>query len=275
MTLRSYKIPAYLFSTLCAVIFMYPLFFSVISSLKDNLEIYNNVFSLPEVWRWSNYKLAFVTAHIDKAVWNSFIYAIAGTLLTLVLGTMASFILTRISMRWNGALYIYFIMGLMIPVYSLVIPISRMIGSFNGFNNYFVMIVLYATFQLPLTIFLITGFMKGINKEIDESAVMDGCGPATLLFRILTPLSMPAISTAGILAFFDIYNDLIWNVIMVNDRSMFNISMALMSFVGERGSSQMGPTFAGIILTIIPTIAIYLLFQEKVESGLSAGAVKE
>ncbi|NEW06727.1 carbohydrate ABC transporter permease [Paenibacillus sp. SYP-B3998] len=275
MAIGSKKIPIYLFSLICAVIFIYPLIFTLISSLKDNNEIYNTVFSLPDVWRWSNYKLAFKTAHIDKAVLNSFIYAIAGTCLTLLMGTMASFILSRLSFKFNGALYIYFIMGLMIPVYSLVIPISRLIGSFNGFNNYFVMIVLYATFQLPLTIFLITGFLKGINKEIDESAIMDGCSMPTLLFRILAPLSMPAISTAGILAFFDIYNDLIWNVIMVNDRSMFNISMALMSFVGERGASQMGPTFAGIILTIIPTIIIYLLFQEKVESGLSAGAVKE
>lgn len=271
----SKKLPVYLFSLICAVIFMYPLIFSFISSLKDNNEIYNTVFSLPDIWRWGNYKLAFISAHINIAVWNSIIYAISGTILTLLLGTMASFILTRVSFKLNGALYIYFIMGLMIPVYSLVIPISRMIGSFNGFNNYFVMIILYATFNLPLTIFLITGFMRGINKEIDESAVMDGCSTPTLLFRILAPLSLPAISTAGILAFFDIYNDLIWNVILVNDRNMFNISMALMSFVGERGAQQMGPTFAGIILTIIPTVIIYLLFQEKVESGLSAGAVKE
>ncbi|OPA80801.1 hypothetical protein BVG16_00125 [Paenibacillus selenitireducens] len=275
MTIGSKKITVYVFSLICAAVFIYPLLFSVLSSFKDNNEIYNTVFSLPQVWLWNNYSLAFSTAHIDRAVLNSFFYAAGGTVLTLLLGTMTSFMLTRFSFKWNNTLYIYFIMGLMIPVYSLVIPISRMIGSINGFNNYLIMIILYATFGLPLTIFLITGFMKGINKEIDESAVMDGCGPFTLLFRILAPLTMPAISTAGILAFFDIYNDLIWNVIIISDRNMFNISMALMSFVGERGSSQMGPTFAGIILTIIPTIVIYLLFQEKVESGLSAGAVKE
>ncbi|MNH93566.1 Trehalose transport system permease protein SugB [compost metagenome] len=209
--------------------------------------------------------MAFSEAHIDHAVLNSFLYAIAGTCLTLVMGTMASYVLSRMNLKMNGFIYIYFILGLMIPVFSLIIPISRMIGSFNGFNNYFVMIVLYGTFELPLTIFLITGFMKGIHKEIDESAVMDGCGPFRFLFRILAPLAMPAISTAGILAFFSIYNDLMWNVILITDRDMYNISMALMSFVGERGAAQMGPTFASISLTIIPTVVVYLLFQEKVE----------
>lgn len=265
----------YIFSVFCSVVLIYPLVFTLISSFKDNKGIYGSeIFALPSVWLWSNYKMAFSEAHIDQAVLNSFLYAFAGTCLALFLGTMASFVLSRINLKMNGFVYIYFILGLMIPVFSLIIPISRMIASFNGFNNYFVMMVLYGTFELPLTIFLITGFMKGIHKEIDESAEMDGCGPFRLLFQILTPLAMPAISTAGILAFFSIYNDLMWNVILITNRDMYNISMALMSFVGERGSAQMGPTFASITLTIIPTVIVYLLFQEKVEGGLSSGAVK-
>lgn len=270
------KTPVYLFAAICAVVFIYPLIFTLLSAFKDNNEIYmNSIFSLPVEWRWSNFSLAFVDAKIGMSILNSFIYAIAGTLLTLLLATMASYVLARHPFKGSSFVYIYFIVGLMIPIFSLMIPISRLIGSFNGFNNYLVMIVLYGTFELPLAIFLITGFMKGINKEIDESAVMDGCGPARLLFQILTPLAMPAISTAGILAFFSIYNDLIWNVILVTDKEMFNISMALMAFIGERGASQMGPTFAGIMITIIPTVIVYLLFQERVESGLAAGAVKE
>ncbi|BBH23012.1 ABC transporter permease [Paenibacillus baekrokdamisoli] len=265
----------YVFSVICSVVLIYPLVFTLLSSFKDNTGIYSSkIFALPTIWLWSNYKMAFSEAHIDHAVLNSFLYAIAGTCVTLILGTMASYVLSRLNFKWNGFIYIYFILGLMIPVFSLIIPISRMIGSFSGFNNYLVMIILYGTFELPLTIFLITGYMKGIHKEIDESAVMDGCGPFRFLFRILAPLAMPAISTAGILAFFSIYNDLMWNVILITDRNMYNISMALMSFVGERGAAQMGPTFASISLTIIPTVVVYLLFQEKVEGGLSSGAVK-
>ncbi|MCD9022101.1 carbohydrate ABC transporter permease [Cohnella silvisoli] len=269
------RLGVYSFSAICSLVLIYPLVFSLLSSFKDNTGIYSSkIFALPDVWLWSNFKMAFTDAHIHYAVLNSFLYAIAGTVVTLFLGTMASYVLSRFNLKINGFVYIYFILGLMIPVFSLVIPISRMIGSISGFNNYFVMMVLYGVFELPLAIFLITGFMKGIHKEIDESALMDGCGPFRFLFQILAPLAMPAISTAGILAFFSIYNDLLWNVILITDRDMYNISMALMSFVGERGSAQMGPTFASIMLTIIPTVVVYLLFQEKVEGGLSSGAVK-
>ncbi len=271
------RLGVYGFAAICSAIFMYPLLFSLLSSFKNNTEIYggqSQIFALPKEWLWGNFTMAFKDAHIHSSVFTSFLYAAAGTAVALLLGTMASYVLARFTFKINGFLYIYFILGLMIPVFSLVIPISRMVGSIDGFNNYFVMVVLYGVFELPLTIFLITGFMKGIHKEIDESALMDGCGPLLFLFRILAPLAMPAISTAGILAFFNIYNDLLWNVILITDRDMYNISMALMSFVGERGSAQMGPTFASISLTIIPTVVVYLLFQEKVEGGLSAGAVK-
>ncbi|CAM3946494.1 carbohydrate ABC transporter permease [Paenibacillus alkaliterrae] len=276
MKLSPFRLLIYAFSVLCSLVFLYPLLFSFQNSLKDNTEIYSeNLFALPAQWLWSNYKRAIVEGHMDWAVLNSFLYAAAGTVLALILGLMASFVLSRIKFKFREAIYLYFITGLMIPVFSLMIPISRLIGTVNGFNNYVVLIVLYAVIELPFTIFLITGFMRGISKEIDESAVIDGCKPGTLLFRILLPLTMPAVSTAGILAFFSIYNDLIWNVLLISDRSLFNISIALMSFVGQYGSVQMGPTFASIMITIIPTIIVYLLFQEKVENGLSAGAVKE
>ncbi|MFD0714592.1 carbohydrate ABC transporter permease [Paenibacillus sp. GCM10027626] len=276
MTKSPFRIPVYIFAAFCSAVFLYPLLFSFQNSLKDNTEIYGDaVFSLPAGWLWSNYKQAIVDGNMLWAVLNSFFYAAAGTLLALLLALMASFVLSRISFKFREIVYVYFITGLMIPVFSLMIPISRMIGTVNGFNNYFALIVLYAVIELPFAIFLMTGFMRGISKEIDESAVIDGCKPRTLLFRILLPLTMPAVSTAGILAFFSIYNDLIWNVLLISDKNMYNISMALFSFVGQYGAVQMGPTFASIMITIVPTVIVYLLFQEKVENGLSAGAVKE
>jgi len=267
---------AYLIAIIGSAMFLYPLLFTFQASLKDNAEIYNDKpLALPTQWLWSNYSEAFRVGKIGWAVLNSALYAAAGTGLALLLGVMAAFVLSRLRFRFREPLYLYFTTGLMIPVFSLLIPISRLIGTIDGFNNFFVMVVLYAVFELPFTIFLVTGFMKGINRELDESALIDGCSPATLLFRILLPLAMPAVSTAGILAFFSIYNDLIWNVLLITKDNLFNISVALMAFIGEHGTTRMGPMFAGIFMTILPTIVVYLLFQEKVESGLSAGAVKE
>lgn len=267
---------SYAFAVFCSAMFLYPLLFTFQASLKDNTEIYNDKpFALPLHWIWSNYTDAMRDGGIGRAVLNSALYAACGTALALLLGVMAAFALSRFRFRLQNALYLYFTTGLMIPVFSLMIPISRMIATVDGFNKHWSLILLYGVFELPFTIFLIAGYMKGISRELDESAAVDGCPPAVLLFRILLPLAMPAVSTAGILAFFDIYNDLIWNVLLVSKDSMFNISVSLMSFIGEHGTARMGPMFAGIMITILPTIAVYLMFQERVESGLSAGAVKE
>ncbi len=264
----------YTFSVFASVILIYPLIFSVLSSFKDNNEIYGHIFSLPKVWRFENYKESFEIANMGLCITNSILYAVISTFLALILSSMVSFIISRYSFKLNNALYIYFTLGLMVPVYSLIIPISKMVSSIKGSNSYFVMIILYLTFQLPLSIFLITGYMRGISKEIDESAIIDGCSTFKLWYKIIIPLSMPAISTAGILGFLDIYNDLIWAVMFINKQTMYNISLGLFSFVGQMGSVKQGPTFASIILTIVPTIIIYLTFQEKVENGLTAGAVK-
>ncbi|WHY92571.1 carbohydrate ABC transporter permease [Neobacillus cucumis] len=272
--MKKSKIFIYSFSILCSIVFLYPLFFNFISSFKDNDGIYNEILALPSHWRFENFIVAFKSANIHIAILNSLIYATGGTFLALVLGLLSSYPLARLKFKLNTPIYLYFTLGLMIPVFSMLIPISRIITAINGFNNYIVMIILYAVFELPLTIFLITGYMKGIPRELDESAIMDGCGPFRLLFQILAPLTMPAISTSGILAFFSIYNDLVWNVLFINNHNMYNISMGLLTFVGKMGSSQMGPTFASIFITIIPTIIVYLFFQEKIEKGLGSGSVK-
>lgn len=268
------KISIYGFAILCSVVFLYPLFFNLISSFKDNEGIYNEILAMPSKWRFENFVAAFESAKIHISIINSLIYATFGTLLALILGLLASYPLARFNFKLNTPLYLYYTLGLMIPVFSMLIPISRIITAVNGFNNYFVMIILYAVFELPLTIFLITGYMKDLPKELDESAIMDGCGPYRLLFQILAPLTMPAISTAGILAFFSIYNDLVWNVLFITDHDMYNISMGLLTFVGKMGTSDMGPMFASIFITIIPTIIVYLFFQEKIEKGLGSGSVK-
>lgn len=268
------KIATYTYSIIASVILIYPLIFTIISSFKDNTEMYDNVFGLPNVWRFQNYVDAVKMANIGRCIFNSIYYGIVSTALALIISSMVAFVISRYKFKFNNALYLYFTLGLMVPVYSLIIPISRMIGAIKGSNSYTVMIILYLTFQLPMAIFLITGNMKGISREIDESAIMDGCGPFRLWYRIIVPLAMPAISTAGIMGFLDTYNDLIWAVVLINKQSMFNISLGLFSFVGQMGSVQQGPTFASIVLTVLPTVFIYLLFQEKVENGLSAGAVK-
>jgi len=133
--------------------------------------------------------------------------------------------------------------------------------------------LVYTAFQLPMSIFLITGYMRIIPKELTEAAIIDGCSMTSLLFRIFIPISAPGIATSGIIAFLFIYNELIFSVMFINERVKFTISLGMLYFVGDR-NTQMGPIFASIILAVLPMIIVYLLFQEKVQKGMIAGSVK-
>jgi raffinose/stachyose/melibiose transport system permease protein len=134
--------------------------------------------------------------------------------------------------------------------------------------------LIYVAFQLPLSVFIITGYMKGISRELDEAAEMDGCSPPRLFFRIILPISKPAIATSAIISFLFFYNELIFAVVFLSEKVKFTISLGMLQFVGYR-TVQMGPIFASIVVSIIPMITIYLLFQNQVQHGMVAGAVKE
>ncbi len=268
------SVSLYAFAIVWSIITLVPLIFVLISSVKRNEDIfYEKMFRLPSVLKFDNYAAAMTKANMGNALFNSLFITSVSTLLLIIIASMAAFVLSRYAFKWNNLVYFYFIIGFMIPIHSTIVPLLRLVSSFNGQNSYVTMILLYVSFQLSISIFMITGFMREISKEIDEAAKIDGCGPVRLLFQIIMPLSAPILSTTAIVVFLYIYNDLIFSVIFLSKEEMYTITLAMMAFVG-RQSVEYGPIFACIIISIIPLLTIYLLLQEKVIGGLSAGAVK-
>ena len=135
------------------------------------------------------------------------------------------------------------------------------------------MIVLYAGLNFPMSMFIITGYIRSINKEIDEAAYMDGCNMFTLVFRIIMPIAAPGIATASIMTFLSVYNELIYSNTLLDLKSMQTISVTLLAFKSERFTS-LGPMLAAIVLTIIPIMIAYIIFQEQIQRGMTAGSVK-
>ena len=271
---ESTKAIYYTFAFIWAFVTLYPLFIALISSVKENGEIYGSMFRLPKVWHLEYYMRAITGARMLSCIRNSLIITGGTTVILLIVSSMASFVLVQ-SQRFalSGFIYLLFITGIMIPVHSTLIPLARIMGALNGHNNYFIIMLVYTAFQLPMSIFLITGYMRIIPKELTEAAIIDGCSMTNLLFRIFIPISAPGIATSGIIAFLFIYNELIFSVMFINVRLKFTISLGMLYFVGDR-NTQMGPIFASIILAVLPMIIIYLLFQEKVQKGMIAGSVK-
>lgn len=258
-----------------SVITIYPFIITIMSSLKTNDEIFGAMTQLPTVLRFENYVEAIVTANMGRCILNSIYLSSASTLVLMISASLTSFAITRLRIKFSQLIYMLFVLGIILPIHATLIPLAKMVSSlpFLSSNNYPTMILIYVAFQLPISVFIITGYMKGISKELDEAAVMDGCSPPRLFFQIILPISKPAIATSAIISFLFIYNELIFAVIFLSEAAKHTISVGMLKFVGYR-IVQMGPIFASIVISIIPMVTIYLLFQNQVQRGMVAGAVK-
>ena len=251
----------------------FPLVITFMSSLKDNAGIMISMFSLPDKWLWTNYIEAFKSADMGRAVLNSIFIAVTSTFLTLVIGMMAAYVLSRKQFKVKKWIYSLFIVGVMVPVHCTIIPISGMATATGGKNTYWFLILVYVTFNLPQAIFLFTGFLNNIGMELDEVARIDGCNDIQLLIRVLVPISVPIISTVSVLSFIWGYGELIFSMILISDPKLYNISRGMLTFQGAY-QTNFGPLFAAIVLAVFPIIAFYLIFHEKVQAGMLAGAIK-
>lgn len=262
-----------IFAIIWAVITLYPLFVTFLSSFKNNEEIFGKMFAFPSVWVWKNYFDALFEAKILLGVLNSLFLATGTTLGVLLLVVLASFAISRDKNKITKVVYFVFLVGVMLPIHTTIIPISKTAATLHGSNSFWFLILVYITFQLPQGIFLTTGFMDGISRELDEAATIDGCGRLSILFRVLLPSCTPILATVAILSFIYGYSELIFSVTLLHSPFKYPISRSLMYFTGDY-SVRMGPVFASIIIAVLPMVIVYLVFHEKVQKGMLAGAIK-
>ena len=270
----SMKVVAYTFLIIMAIIFVMPMLFTIISSLKTKLDIFSDPFALPKNPQWSNYVIAWKDANMSAYFINSVIQSGSTVILTSLISTMAAYALARFDFKLNKVLVLVFMLGMMVPMHTILVPVSYIIGLFNLKNNIFALVLVYVAFNLPFSIMVMITFMKGVNRSLEEAAIIDGANYFQIYSKIMIPLTLPAISTISIFNFMGAWNNILFPLLFINDKRLRPISLGLLNFNGERGS-EYGLMMAGIVITVAVPLAIYLLFQEKVESGLAAGAVKE
>ena len=267
------NIVIYIVFVIFLFICLYPLYFVLVSSFKDNTSIFQNPIAFPASFRFDNYVRALVDGHIALYFRNSLILTASTLLVVFFVGSIASYILAKFKFRLRSAIYLLFISGLMIPIQSTIIPLSYTFGMFHLKNSYPVLILLFTAFQLPITILIVTGFMKSIPVEFEEAAVMDGASVGNVFFKIILPLAMPGIVTALTFDFLNVWNNLLFPLVFISDQNMQVIATGLLSFFSQF-TSDYGGLMAAIAISIFPPIVMYMLLQEKVEKGLTAGGVK-
>ena len=261
----------YIGITLLTLLWLVPLMFLLFTSLKTNKGFYTqNVFAFPEVIQWSNFSKAFGT--LDRYIINDLIICAVKVPVGILFSLLLAFALTRLKIKHGTALFCFFLIGMMIPHQVALMPLNIMLNQFGLRNTYVGLIIVYIGFGIPFATLVLRGFMSGIPYEIDESARIDGVNNWQLLFHVIAPICLPAISTLVILDFLSTWNEYIIGSVLVTKDKMRTISAGLARFTSETGTDY--PRMcAGVLICMIPTLVVYLLFQRYFVEGVS-GAVK-
>jgi raffinose/stachyose/melibiose transport system permease protein len=269
------KSPMLLTVVLLVFIELVPLVWLMLSSLKQESEFSANaVWALPDGVYWQNYITAWTTGNMGIYFRNSIIATFPSLALILALSVAAGFGLEV--MRWRGrhAMLLLFLAGIMIPLQMVLLPLFTIYFRTGLVNNLLSLIITYTAFGLPLSIFLMAGYFRAVPREIIEAAAIDGASIFRTFWQVCLPIVRNAILTVGLVQFFFIWNDLLLSLTFISDNDLRTVQTGLLNFVGQYGQVRWGPTFASICMAVFPTLAIYLVLNQKVMKGLSAGSVK-
>lgn len=267
------KIALYVIAILWTVVTLFPVVVTVMASFKTNSEIYLNLLSFPKKIMFQNYISANKTADALNTIKNSLVVATLTTVFNTVVGMMAAYILSRKDYKFLKWVYVFFMIGVMVPVHCTLIPINNIATALNAKNNLFFLILIYVAFGMSQAIFLYTGFMDGISRNLDEAAIIDGCNNWQLLWKILFPVCKPIIATEAIFVFIYGYSELVFSMILMTDTKYFTVSRAMLNFSSAH-TQEIGSQFAYVVMSVIPMIIIYIVFHKQIEKGMLSGAIK-
>lgn len=268
------KTLVYIILILWALISIFPVYWMLTFSLKTNAEIFGeNVAGLPRNWVWQNYVKAFHTGNMPRYFLNSLIVAIATIFITLTASVMATYAITRL--RWKGRkrMNSFFMLGLTIPIHASIVPLYTTLAKIKLLDTLWALIIPYSAFSLAMGILVCTGFMGDIPYDLDEAAMLDGCGTWGTFFRIIVPLMRPAVATVGIYTFLQCWNELMFANVFINSDKWRTLPVGVQSLSGQY-TTDWGPIGAALSIATIPTLIFYIFMSKKIQDSFVAGAVK-
>jgi raffinose/stachyose/melibiose transport system permease protein len=250
-----------------------PLVWLLISSFKTNLELQISPFSLPEVWQFSNYVNALEISGLPTLFLNSLVVSTASTALTILVTSMAGFVFSREVFRFRQSILNLIIAGVLVPIIALMAPYFRLTGALGIYDTLLALILTYTAINIPISTFLMYGFMQTLPKELEEAATIDGVGFAGRYWKIILPLSKSGIVTAGTFVFLFSWNEFIYALLLTSRPAARTLQLGIRFFVSQFFTDYTS-MFAAIVLTMIPTVLLYVLMHEQIIKGLTSGSVK-
>jgi raffinose/stachyose/melibiose transport system permease protein len=252
-----------------------PLVWLALSSLKQESEFSGRpVWSLPQDLHWQNYVDAWTTGNMATYFRNSMIATFPSLALILLLSVAAAFGLEVMKWRGRNGMLLLFLAGILVPLQMVLLPLFTVYFRAGLIDNLLSLIITYTAFGLPLSIFLMAGYLRVIPREVIEAAALDGASIYRTFWQICLPMVRNAVLTIGLVQFFFIWNDLLLSLTFVSDDDLRTVQTGLLNFVGQYGQVRWGPTFASVCIAVFPTLVVYLVLNQKVMKGLTAGSLK-
>ncbi len=265
----------YILLSLIAFIWLVPFLFILMTSVRSmNDLISNGVFAWPEKFVFANFERAWNIGNFSTYFRNSLLLILFKVPLGIVLASLAAFPLAKMKFRFSGVIFVFFLIGLAIPVHVTLTPLLVMMKQLGIEGRLPALIPPYVVFGLPFQIFVMRGFFRTVPSELLEAARLDGATEWGNFWRILMPLSAPALATLFIIDALSTWNELLMALVLISSNESRTVPVGLLQFQGQF-SSQYTQLMAGVVISITPIIILYVFLQRYMVAGLTAGALKE
>ncbi|SBT43960.1 carbohydrate ABC transporter permease [Micromonospora auratinigra] len=253
-----------------------PLLWMFVSSFKSDGEILADPWGLPGALRFENWSRAWTEAHIGRYFLNSGVVVAGSLTLTMLLGATAAYVFARYEFRGRQVFYYLFVGGMMFPVFLALVPLFFVVRNAGLFGTWTGLILVYAAYSLPFTVFFLTAFFRTLPTSVAEAALIDGCGHFRLFFRVMLPMARPGLISVAIFNFLSHWNQFILpQVLMQGDDSKWVLAQGLTALAVSQGyQGDFSGLFAGLTIATLPVLAVYVAFQRQIQTGLTAGQLK-
>jgi raffinose/stachyose/melibiose transport system permease protein len=252
---------------------LFPIYMGVLNSLKTDGDMLNDILSVPSRFEFGNYADAFDKTDFLRSLRNTAVVAAIGLAGIILFASMAGYKLSRTPGRLSGFLFGLFVLSMLIPFHSIMITLVKIAKDLSVQGSTFGLGLIYIGLGVSFALFLYHGFVKSIPRELDEAAVIDGCGEFALFFVVIFPLLLPVTATVAILNLLWMWNDFLLPLLMLTDSDSYTLLLSTNMLFGEY-NNDWSAILASLVLAMLPVILFYLLLQKYIVNGIAEGAIK-
>jgi trehalose/maltose transport system permease protein len=253
---------------------VFPFYYAIVTSFKSGSELFDVTWWVSS-FDFSNYLSVIGDSSFVGSIWNSVLVSFATVIIAMAFGLTAAYALGRVQFRGRSAVLMIVLGVSMFPQVAVLSGLFEVIRALDLYNNPLALIFSYTIFTLPFTVWILTTFMRQLPKELEEAAIVDGASPMTTLFKVFIPLMWPAMATTGLLAFIAAWNEFLFALTftLTDDQRTVPVAIALLTG-GSQYELPWGNLMAASVIVTVPLVLLVLIFQRRIVSGLTAGAVK-